>query len=158
MRSLHFNDIGYLFPSQVLEVDLEFFEEIFVRRIERSETRKSLFDAYLHYTYRFQDEVFPQFEQWIDGSFTTLKDNPKDLDVVTFLDYRVFDFRQERTLDKYLSFSLEKEGIDAYLVKEYPVGHKNYPLFLSEQRLWYNRFSSDNRGVHKGFLKIIFSK
>lgn len=84
---LDFDEFGNLTPYKIIETDLITLEAYFVTAFPKSKTRKRLFENYLSYIYRFQDEVFPIFEQWIDGSFVTQKENPKDIDIVTFLDY-----------------------------------------------------------------------
>ena len=61
-------------------------------------------------------------------------------------------------MDNFWCLSLEDVGIDAYLVKEYPIDHPKYPAFKSEQELWLDRYGYDRNGHPKGFIKIIFSK
>ena len=156
---LNFDEYGNLTPYKVIEVDLTTFEAYFVTAFPNSTTRKRLFENYLRYVYRFQDEVFPFFEQWINGSFVTQKENPKDIDLVTFLDYSVYEKRGDKVLDKFWSFSLEDEGIDSYLVKEYPSQHINYQETLKWKKTWARRYGNlDNLDNEKGFLKIIFEK
>lgn len=156
---LNFDNHGNLFPYEPIEVDLDTLEACFVTAFPKSKTRKRLFENYLRYIYRFQDEVFPFFEQYINGSFVTKKENPKDIDLVTFLDYAVYQKRGDKVLDKFWTFSLEDEGIDAYLVEDFP---KKHPEFKETQLIrtdWINRYSKDrNRIRKKGFLKIIFEK
>ena len=110
---LNFDEHGNLFPYESIEIDLATLETYFVTAFPKSRTRKRLFENYLRYIYRFQDEVFPFFEQYINGSFVTKKENPKDIDIVTFLDYQVYEKRGDAVLDKFWTFSLEDEGIDA---------------------------------------------
>ena len=60
---LNFDEYGNLRPYKIIEVDLTTFEAYFVTAFPNSKTRKRLFENYLSYIYRFQDEVFPFFEQ-----------------------------------------------------------------------------------------------
>ena len=133
---LNFDEYGNLTPYKVIEVDLTTFEAYFVTAFPNSTTRKRLFENYLRYIYRFQDEVFPFFEQWINGSFVTQKENPKDIDMVTFLDYEVYEKRGNKVLDKFWSFSLEDEGIDSYLVRDYPEHHPNFVETSAYKEKW----------------------
>ena len=149
---------GHVAPYEAIESSMDDVEKYFVKAFPNSLNRAWLFDNYLRYTYRFQDEVFPWFEQWINGSFISEKLNPKDIDLVTFLDYRVFEEREEKLMDKFWCFSIEDQHIDAYLVKEYPPDHPNYPIFKSEKSLWKERYGSDRSNLPKGFLRIVFSK
>lgn len=157
---LNFDDQGNLIPYEPIEVSLDTLETYFVTAFPKSTTRKLLFENYLRYVYRFQDEVFPIFEQYINGSFVTKKENPKDIDIVTFLDFEVYEKREKsKSLDKFWSFSLEDEGIDSYLVKDYPNNHALYKDTLNAKSNWTELYSRIYKPEpSKGFLKIIFEK
>lgn len=156
---LNFDNHGNLFPYEPIEVDLDTLEAYFVTAFPKSQTRKRLFENYLRYIYRFQDEVFPFFEQYINGSFVTKKENPKDIDIVTFLDFEVYEKRGDRFLDKFWTFSLEDKGIDAYLVKDYPKNHQMYQETAEAKIIWEDLYTRRNkRQPSKGFLKIVFEK
>ena len=157
--TLNFDEFGNLTPYQAIEVDVDTLEAYFVTAFPKSTTRKRLFENYLRYIYRFQDEVFPFFEQYINGSFVTQKENPKDIDIVTFLDYAVYQKRGDKVLDKFWTFSLEDEGIDAYLVEDFPKEHLEFQETRLIKNDWINRYSNTKERTHKkGFLKIIFEK
>lgn len=154
---LNFDDKGNLFPYEPIEVNLDTSETYFVTAFPTSKTRKRLFENYLRYIYRFQDKVFPFFEQYINGSFVTQKENPKDIDIVTFLDYEVYEKRGK--LDKFWSFSLEDEGIDAYIVEDFPKSHPEFMVTKLSKARWKELYSNDRQKIHrKGFIKIIFEK
>lgn len=161
-NQLIFDENGHLHPYEVIATDIATLKTYFVDAFPNSTTRSQLYDNYLRYIYRFQDEIFPFFEQWINGSFVTQKENPKDIDFVIFLDYQVYEKREEKVLDKFWTFSLEKEGLDAYLVKEYPNNHQLYEKYLTIRRTWDKRYSNtkpvNNLVFPKGFLKINFEK
>lgn len=163
MNNLKFDKNGNLFPYEIIETNLASFQKVFVEAFPDSLTRKKLFENYLRFTYRFQDEIFPFFEQWINGSFVTKKENPNDIDIVTFLDYSVYEKRGDHIIDKFWTFSLENEGIDSYIVKEYPQEHEKYVDFIELKKLWINTYSKtnpkkENKILSKGFLKINFEK
>ena len=88
----------------------------------------------------------------------TKKETPKDIDIVTFLDYNVVETRNQDLLDQFWTFSLEKEGIDAYIVKSYPSDHVQYQNYLRLRQIWADRYAQDRNQQSKGFIKIIFSK
>ena len=157
--TLNFDEFGNLTPYQAIEVDVDTLEAYFVTAFPKSTTRKRLFENYLRYIYRFQDEVFPFFEQYINGSFVTKKENPKDIDIVTFLDYEVYQKRGDKVLDKFWSFSLEDDGIDAYLVMDYPKNHPLHKETLDAKVIWTNLYSRIYKPEpSQGFLKITFEK
>lgn len=63
-------------------------------------------------------------------------------------------------MDKFWTFSLEKERIDAYIVYVYPKEHELYQKYQSELNRWKERYSNTKsvNGISypKGFLKILF--
>ncbi|MEM1120703.1 MAG: hypothetical protein AAGJ18_09660, partial [Bacteroidota bacterium] len=92
--------------------------------------------------------------------FVTQKENPKDIDLVTFLDHEVYAKREKQgKLDKFWSFSLEDEGIDAYLVRDYPPNHSNAEETKAFRKEWIDRYKrAFPFDKSKGFLEIIFEK
>lgn len=153
---LNFDKNGYLLPYQAIETDLETLENIFVF----NEHRKQLFVYYLRWLDSFRSRVTQEFTQFINGSFISQKEFPKDIDFVTFFDYQIYE-QEERFLDKYWTFSLENEGLDSYLVKTYPKEHEKYYTVVDAQNEWINRYSkkvvaSQNQVIEKGFLILNF--
>lgn len=86
-----FDQNGHLFPYEVIETTLEVFEDVFVKSFPTSSTRSVIFAEYLTYLNRLQQIIGKEFYQWIDGSFTTQKLNPRDIDIVTFIEASLFD-------------------------------------------------------------------
>lgn len=156
-KNIKFNKNGYLLAG-LYELNTDELRYHFVDAFPNSETRPLIFDNYLRYVYRFQDQVFPYFEQWIDGSFVTQKENPKDMDLVTFVDHRVYDLRGDTLMDRFWSFSLESERLDAYIVKECEMEDETYPIYQRFKMRFLDLFGSDRTGNPKGFVKTIFSK
>ena len=162
LNTLSFDKRGYLRPYSPITVDLDTFKANFVTAFPSSSTRKQLFNNYLRYLYRFQDEVFPIFEQWINSSFVTQKENPEDIDLVTFLDYEVYEKRGDQILDKFWSFSLENEKLDAYIVKVFPENHQDFFKFKKVEQYWLDIYThthpkKTNPICSKGFLHLKFS-
>ncbi len=158
---LVFDDNGFLVPNQPLAVDLRTMEQVFVEAFPGSHTRQRLFVHFLRYLEGFKSRVSRRFTVWVNGSYVTRRLNPKDLDFVVFLDHKVYE-AQEPFLDKFWSFSLEAEGLDAYLVKEYPAAHALYAQTRNDKALWLSlyqktKWSEDNTFYPKGFLELTFS-
>jgi hypothetical protein len=156
MQTLTFDENGYLAPYEKIEIDLTTLQHYFVN----NEHRKVLFDNYLRYLDAFAKEITPNFTQWINGSFVTQKEQPKDIDLVTFVEFDVFEYYSKSgKLDKYYSFSWERERIDAYILDVFPQNDARFishTLDLSNQ--WLARFKKvkNNPFLSKGFLEIIF--
>jgi hypothetical protein len=160
MQTLTFDTLGNLTPSEKITVDLETLKLYFVDAFPESETRKTLFDNYLRYLDAFAKEITPHFTQWINGSFVTQKENPNDMDFVTFLDIKTYE-RIEPNIDKYLTTTLHDNGLDAYILQVYPTEielYTSYTLFHTE--VWYGRFTNTRKVLgqnkSKGFIELNF--
>jgi hypothetical protein len=162
-KHLRFTENGYLTPIDGIETDLATFKQAFVDNFPLSEKRQLLFHNYLEYLRLFSKKITPHFEQWVNGSFVTKKENPNDIDFVTFIDAAIFE-RNEAKLEEFWSFSLEDEGLDAYIVKMYP---PDSPLFVTHtehfKQVWFKRFcrtkiDKDLDIATKGFIKLKFNK
>lgn len=90
-------------------------------------------------------------------SFVTLKENLKDIDVVTFLDWEVYEMKK-KALEKFWGFNFEDQGIDAYIVAVYPSDHKEIENFAETKNRWESTFINNRGKGEKGFLRINFGK
>ena len=82
---------GNLTPYDITQFSFETFVEHFVDEFEDSTTRKLIFEQYQRYLLDIRTMITDDFVQWIDGSFVSRKTNPNDIDVVTFLDFDVYE-------------------------------------------------------------------
>ncbi|MFK7933218.1 MAG: hypothetical protein AB8G22_06885 [Saprospiraceae bacterium] len=96
--------------------------------------------------------------QFVNGSFTTLKAKPKDIDVVSFIDYRIYMKFEEQIIDLCNKWNEVEELDIAILPQSYP-GH---PLFIQAQlayEFWTSLFSrtrqdENRKRLPKGLIKI----
>ncbi len=159
---MNFDSNGNLEPYEKITTDLTTFEKTFVTDFPNSETRKKLFDNYLRYLEDFSKEMTPNFTQWINGSFVTLKENPKDLDFVTFIDSKLYDEKEQLLDSKFISSVTYNDGLDAFIMKNYPnnvAAYQTYTLFHTD--LWFHRFTNSRKNLEKksfskGFIEINF--
>ncbi len=63
-----FTKSGLLTPAIGIETSLEAMEAFFVHGFPKSENRPPIFENFQQYLSRLQSEVFPWFEQWVDGA------------------------------------------------------------------------------------------
>lgn len=75
---------GYLSPD-IHKVSLEEFERYFVQTIPDHNRRKELFFGYARLCTAIQSFQIKNFTHWIFGSFTSGKEFPGDIDVVTIV-------------------------------------------------------------------------
>jgi len=97
-------DTGCL-PStpQLHDAAREDIEVTFVRGFPASATRRPVWGAYGRHTSLWKLLVgADQREQWLDGSFTTNKENPGDLDFATFVPLEAVN---SLTVDQRVEFS-----------------------------------------------------
>lgn len=112
---LSFDEHGYLTPEEPIEVDYETFVKTFVV----NEHRSGIFEEYQSLMEALSDLSLGAFYQWINGSFITRQARPKDIDVVTFVDFQAYE-----TFDQFFREIRKKYSkVDIYFVKEYPKDH-----------------------------------
>ncbi len=160
LTMLEFNLKGFLVPDKNIRSSIEEFETVFVNSIQ-SVKRKELFNNYISYSTALKQLCNGvDFKQWIDGSYVTKKMEPNDIDLVTFLDFSIVESLGDSLSDYKYPASQNLFGVDAYIVKIYPQGHKYHLLYQSDIAYWINQFNQTQRNrigkkQPKGFLEII---
>lgn len=159
---LSFDIRGNLKPYRKISITLDKFEEIFVKSFDEDSTRREVFTQYQSYLEYFQQSITTDFTQWIDGSFVSNKKNPRDLDLVNLLDYRIVEEKKEALYQNFLSEGSMKEyGLDAYVVRLYPEGHKFHTRTQPDLAYWnhwfgFSKLNRRRKRFSKGFLEIEF--
>ena len=160
---LRFDIRGYLIPTEVIKLEFDEFKKYFVYSFDEKSRRHKIFKNYTDYLGEFKSEISPKFKQWVNGSFVTNKFNPRDIDLVTLLDYEVAENKINLLNDKFKNnFSLREFRIDAYLVKIYPESHKDYKTTVSDLGYWRSQFGSSRKNragkkFQKGFIELEFN-
>lgn len=158
---LTFNRRGLLVPNYNLPSSLAELESVFVRQIGTPE-RQRLFDGYPEYLAALGQVLAGEsFVQWVNGSFTTREPCPRDVDVVNFVSFDVVGRHREPLQALKYPASVERFGVDAYLVSVFPPSHRLYALYVGDRAYWIDKFDKTERTrrgvVHpKGFLELIF--
>ncbi len=151
---LIFDEYGLLTPAEGILATADTLYDTFVQPFTASETRERLFHEWTKYNRMLRHDLGEGFTQWVDGSFVTQKVNPKDIDVVSFIPSYLFR-KFEKRLDYYWTDNWEREGIDAYLVQEYPATWPEFESTLSLRRDWLDRYTKvKGNNLSKGFLII----
>jgi hypothetical protein len=143
------------------EVTLDEFEFIFVNQFDKSETRRLIFDNYLLYCQDLKKTIGIGFNQWIDGSFVSNKVNPQDMDFITFFDSKIYSQFESEIDSRFGKWKVNNfyDKLDAYTIRQYPIGHKFYPIFQADCAYWYDWFSNSKlnrvkKRFPKGFIQI----
>lgn len=142
MSNINFNLRGNLIPPELIQCEWNDFYPYYLNNFPESNTRKIILDNFVQFLTEL-NKLFPTpLEMWIDGSFVTKKTDPKDIDVVFFIDYGFIKNQQTELIkgfhalvNKYLTF------VDAYLVVRFPINHPNYSIFQADYAEWYHLFS-----------------
>ena len=74
---LTFDEKGLLFPHEIIEISLDYFEERFVNELEDHLHRKEIFQGYQRYLDALKKITTKGFIQFLNGSFTHSKNKTK---------------------------------------------------------------------------------
>lgn len=123
--------------------------------------RQKLYDEWLLHRAALRHLV-PIAFQWINGSFVTGKNEPNDIDVVTFFDGPTHD-----ALPRHLQilvgtlllgpYTKQVWHMDSYPVAVYPEGHPQHESYLTVRGYWdwwWGRVRGDD-GKVKGYLEVV---
>lgn len=86
---------------------MDTFQQTFVDSFDEESQRQNLFGNYSRYMDDLSGLIKYSFFQWIDGSYVSNKRKPKDIDLVTVLDYRDYEESKANIERKILPHSLE---------------------------------------------------
>lgn len=115
---------------------MEQLEEKCVNPFPLSSSRKPIIEGFKTFIERLKDAKFVG-EIWVDGSFTTKKIDPKDIDVVVRCDgvrYNT-DEQYREVVDWVIENQKKTLKCDSYAMLEYPVGHD-----LHEEGDWWHAY------------------
>lgn len=100
------------------------------------------------------------WKQWIAGSFTTLKKDPGDIDLVNIIDHNSLKeimlnpgpyFRKKTDQnDSKLHYNL-----DSYVVAYYPESHANNIITKKELSYWQKWFGKDRNGTERAVFEVV---
>jgi hypothetical protein len=158
---LDFDTKGLLIPDKNIRCTIDELKTHFVDAIP-SDTRLENFEKYIHYSNELKQVLgLANIKQWINGSFVTNVKNPKDIDLITFIDFDIKEKFQNELKKFEAKGSNTVYGVDAYLLTVFPENHSKRFLFESDFAYWMHRFSKTRRDITgkknpKGFLEIIY--
>ncbi|NMC73975.1 MAG: hypothetical protein GYA56_06415 [Geobacteraceae bacterium] len=149
-----FDEKGNPYPRDLIEISLAEVERLLVDGFPESVTRKGIYSGYLRYLNDFSIAVCPEWTQWLNGSFTTAKIDPQDIDVVNFVDFRYITPRIERFLTPNHGKNVHYP-VDGYLVQLFPQNDERF-LKITCKRLQYWRkwFGNDRLDNKKGIMQV----
>ncbi|MEN0003351.1 MAG: hypothetical protein AAF798_04385 [Bacteroidota bacterium] len=159
---IEFDRRGNVFPYAIIEIDLEQFEKSFVANFNSDSTRSSLFVNYQNYLDALKPFLTHDFFQWVDGSFVTKKDSPKDIDLISVVHYEDYEVNKVLLEKEFSSSAARKNfGVDAYIVSNYPANHPKHTFTKSDLLYWNDlfgrtRLNRAKKQFKKGIIQIDF--
>jgi hypothetical protein len=144
-----------LFEYGFKEIALWQIDSIFLEPFGENEQRKRLINRFNAYLNEFS-YLGINAELWIDGSFSTIKPEPEDIDVVFLLDDNEVNNLKDRKLKLFEDLFLDREMVKArYSVDVYFIDRNDE----IEKQKWITTYGFDSRKINsKGIYKIQLSK
>lgn len=148
-------------PDRVISSSLEELKSVFVQEQQEQEIRSHLWDNFLLLVRKLLADLnLAEMTAWINGSYTTRKRNPNDMDIVIFLPFGVLAHHETQLRSVYDHQTLLASlHLDVYFVALFPEEHPNSFLTIADRAYWVDKFTRtrpDHRGlVHKkGVLEL----
>ncbi len=157
---IDFDRNGNPTPVGLIGLTTADFKVVFVDNFGKSETRNVIFNSYNQFILDFQNEVAQEFKNWINGSFTTTKENPNDIDIVSVVNHTDELNSKTHLLNKFLTQGGSKDQylVDGYFIPLYPETDPRYVLTQYWMNYWLNWFGMDRQGRPKGIIQLSFHK
>lgn len=157
---LLFDENGYIHPHEIIEVSLTEFERVFIQSMENRDHRQLIFSGYLRFIKDLKSTLGVSFYQWVNGSFTTKKPFPGDIDVVSFIEYDRFISKLPQ-IEHFHAVSKNLYNTDAHFAAVCKWNHRFFDRSEQNQAYWKDVFGfsrPDENGIKhpKGILKIQF--
>ncbi|OAI24904.1 hypothetical protein A1351_02680 [Methylosinus sp. R-45379] len=129
-------DFPPLFELGFHHLSMEAIEDKCVNQFPLSSTRKLIMEGFRRFVERLAD-CGVDGEIWVDGSFTTEKIDPKDIDVVVRCDGTRYnaDERYREIVNWVIENQKAELKCDSYALLEYPEGHE-----LHEEGGWWHAY------------------
>ena len=150
---MNFDTNGNL-PLGFHDMTLAEIEYFLVATFTQSITRRPIFDGYCRLRNTMHG-VGLSGEQYLDGSYTTTKENPEDLDLVSVIPKNLLD-TCPTNIDNEISdarLTKTKYGCHSFLVPSVPDGDPEYDFCTEAKNGWLEWFSRDRSGNSKGLVR-----
>ena len=156
-----FDNNGNL-PPGIYRQSLDEFKQKFVIDFFTSTTRHVIYNGYISYCKQVASFDIVSIN-WIVGSFTTNKINPKDIDIVVH-----FDPQKHRSMIDQLDFEIQFQyaqendikktfNCHTFYIPIYPEEDPRYIVTVKQFDYWKNIFSRDKKDNDRGFIEFDLS-
>lgn len=164
--AVDFTDEGYLYPGWH-DYTIDRFKQDFVSNFDESITRKTIFNGFEQCITFFISTGLRNFELWVDGSYTTSKSNPGDIDFCIYIrssDIDKLSLDNKDKLYKLLSEDVRKKIKQLLMCHIFFVNNvedmpesKLKDEWLENRKYWIDFFSHDRDNTEKGIVRIVYN-
>ena len=155
MSKISFDSHGNPAPYSFVNLSVEECETLFVHNFPTSKTRVPNWSGYIEFTTQLKKIALHPLTQWIDGSFTTNKLNPGDIDLVSIIN--PIDFHpniKEFDMNRSDGYPKKAYNIDGYIIIDLPASHQYYDRIKAQKEYWAEFLSSDREGNKKAIVEV----
>jgi hypothetical protein len=156
-----FNNKGLL-PQGLIRPTIQEFKERFVDEVPSSTSRKDIYNGYRNYC-TILSSLDVAALQWVDGSYTENKIDPKDIDLAIHFDgmkiygNKALESEVKKLLDENTMKLIYK--CHPQFIYIYPKNMPGfYDYYLDRARTWFKWFSRDRSGNTKGLIEFDITK
>lgn len=137
-------------PYTVVEIDSQSFQTLFGFNAHRQQ----LLEKYYEFLKILKTMPIGSYHQWINGSFTTRKEYPNDIDFVSFVNSSFYRTFENRLMG--LAYDFKQYGLDAYFEPVYPESHFISAVTRYNKADWQQLYCRDRQYRSKGFIQVNF--
>ena len=152
-----FDARGNLRPYEVIRIEsLSEFEQTFVTAFPLSAARFSIYTGLLEYIQALGDVLMQvgykgSWRLWINGSFTTNKLNPNDVDVLSLLDDEAVLHQHKNWFEPLFG----QNAFQTYQTDAYFLLNTNTAQAQELASYWTDQFGTDRNGAKKGIIELL---
>ena len=141
---------------------IEAFQTKFVAQIPDSKSRPAIHLEFNKFIADFSERLTTSFTTWIGGSFTTLKSDPNDIDVLLLVDGVVFHQHSTTIRKLFTNDRFRFPLVDFYFLPVPETPDRASPLFRADLLYWEHQFGftrkgRNNRRHPRGYVEITFN-
>lgn len=154
---IKFDRNGNPSPPGIIKITSDDFKKIFVDDFSESESRADIYDSYSTYCNDFKSQISHKFDQWLNGSYTTTKLNPNDIDLINIIPVDDNLNSKRSLLRGFLSVggSKEKYQVDGYFIPVYDKGDPRREITEHWLNHWADFFGHDRLRQPKALIEIL---
>jgi hypothetical protein len=155
MSKITFDEHGNSKPYGLVSLSISECKSIFVDDFPTSSTRASNWSGYIRFTKELKKIAIRSVTQWLDGSFTTNKLNPGDIDLVSIISHLDFQPKiKEFDMNRSDGYPKSIFNIDGYVIIDFPTTHPYYDRMIAQKEYWEKFFSTDRNNNPKSILEV----